>query len=96
MNLNQGWPDSSKKEGKALSQFLYMMATGQYVVEDPELKKHLKPKKARPWKEEHLTKEERKGKTWEELEELRKKQWVKRVLNRERKIKENGGNSENG
>ncbi len=80
------WGTKSKKSNMALSQFLYTVATGSTIVEDPELKKFLNKKKEDPWHKENLTKLERKGKTWEELNELRKRKWVERVLNKEKRL----------
>jgi len=42
-------------------------------------------KKISPWSTIDLTKAERKGKSWEEIQELRKRKWAEKILDSERK-----------
>lgn len=45
----------------------------------------MEKKKISPWSTIDLTKSERKGKSWKEIQELRKRKWAEKVLESERK-----------
>jgi hypothetical protein len=59
---------------------LVAAAFGSMFDEGPTFKKPYIPKVRNPWDDEHLSKNDRRGKTHEELQAMRKEQWQKKQI----------------
>jgi len=80
----------NQKKQMIASLMAYAMYTGGSTFMPDREPKGSTKKDYAPWAGEHLPKKLRKGKTYEEIQELRKQAWAKRTGN---KIEESDANS---